>query len=236
MSTRVMQIRGLSKRFGGIQALDDVDLDLDTSQPTALIGPNGSGKTTLFNIISGFLSADAGTIRWDDQRVEGRSPWHMVRRGVTRTFQQRMLFDRDTVADNIRVSGLAAGLRGATLHGRVNDALEMLYLTEWAGRQAASIPFGVARRVAVAAAIMSDPKLLLLDEPAAGLSDEECQQLDSALRVIIDSGVGICLVDHNMDFISPLCQRMVVLNNGRLIADGDQNVLKDPEVIRAYLD
>jgi branched-chain amino acid transport system ATP-binding protein len=231
-----MQIRGLSKRFGGIQALDNVDLDLDASRPTALIGPNGSGKTTLFNIISGFLSADAGTIRWGDQSVGGRSPRHMVRRGVTRTFQQRMLFDRDTVADNIRVSGLAAGLRGATLHGRVNDALEMLYLTEWAGRQAASIPFGVARRVAVAAAVMSDPKLLLLDEPAAGLSDEECQQLDSALRVIIDSGVGICLVDHNMDFISPLCHRMVVLNNGRLIADGDQNVLKDPEVIRAYLD
>ena len=236
MSTEVMEIRGICKQFGGVRALDSVDLKLDISQPTALIGPNGSGKTTLFNIISGFLRADEGTIRWNDQRVDGLDPRRMVRLGVTRTFQQRMLFDRATVAENIAVAGLAAGLTGAELRRRVDAGVEAFGLTAWAGRLSASVPFGVARRVAVAAATMSSPRLLLLDEPAAGLSDEECLQLDSTLRGLIDRGIGIFLVDHNMDFISPLCERMVVLANGKLIADGDRNVLKSPEVISAYLD
>jgi branched-chain amino acid transport system ATP-binding protein len=236
MSGLVMQIRDISKRFGGVVALDGVSLDLGTTVPTALIGPNGSGKTTLFNIVSGFASADGGTIDWDGRQVAGSTPKHMVGMGVVRTFQQRMLFDRASVAENIRVAGLAAGLRGAELEARVEAALAMLYLVPWADRNAAGIPFGVARRVAVGAAMMVSPKLLLLDEPAAGLSDEECAQLDLALRAVIDDGVGICLVDHNMDFISPLCERMVVLSNGRIIADGGREVLQDPEVIRAYLD
>jgi branched-chain amino acid transport system permease protein len=231
-----MEIRGISKRFGGVLALDDVGLELDVSQPTALIGPNGSGKTTLFNIISGFLRADEGSIRWDNRQIEGLSPRRMVRLGVTRTFQQRMLFDRATVAENIAVAGLAAGLSRSGLQRRVDAAVEAFDLTAWAGRESASVPFGVARRVAVAAATMSSPRLLLLDEPAAGLGDEECLQLDRTLRALIDSGVGIFLVDHNMDFIAPLCERMVVLANGKLIADGDQDVLKSPEVISAYLD
>jgi branched-chain amino acid transport system permease protein len=231
-----MEIRGISKRFGGVLALDDVGLELDVSQPTALIGPNGSGKTTLFNIISGFLRADEGSIRWDNRQIEGLSPRRMVRLGVTRTFQQRMLFDRATVAENIAVAGLAAGLSGSGLQQRVDAAVEAFDLAAWAGRESASVPFGVARRVAVAAATMSSPRLLLLDEPAAGLSDEECLQLDRTLHALIDSGVGIFLVDHNMDFIAPLCERMVVLANGKLIADGDRDVLKSPEVISAYLD
>lgn len=236
MSAEVMEIRGISKRFGGVVALDAVDIVLDTSQPTALIGPNGSGKTTMFNIISGFLRADGGRVRWRNEWVDGLGPRRMVRLGITRTFQQRMLFDRATVMENIAVAGLAAGLSGAQLQRRVDAALEEFDLSGWAGRVAAGIPFGVARRVAVAAATMSSPRLLLLDEPAAGLSDEECLQLDRALRVLIDRGIGLFLVDHNMDFISPLCARMVVLANGKLIADGDQSVLKSPEVISAYLD
>jgi branched-chain amino acid transport system permease protein len=236
VSAAVMEIRGISKRFGGVLALDDVGLELDVSQPTALIGPNGSGKTTLFNIISGFLRADEGSIRWDNRQIEGLNPRRMVRLGVTRTFQQRMLFDRATVAENIAVAGLAAGLSRSGLQRRVDAAVEAFDLTAWAGRESASVPFGVARRVAVAAATMSSPRLLLLDEPAAGLGDEECLQLDRTLRALIDSGVGIFLVDHNMDFIAPLCERMVVLANGKLIADGDQDVLKSPEVISAYLD
>lgn len=236
MSAEVMEIRGISKRFGGVVALDAVDIVLDTSQPTALIGPNGSGKTTMFNIISGFLRADGGRVRWRNQRVDGLGPRRMVRLGITRTFQQRMLFDRATVMENVAVAGLAAGLSGAQLQRRVDAAIGEFDLSGWAGRVAAGIPFGVARRVAVAAATMSSPRLLLLDEPAAGLSDEECLQLDRALRVLIDRGIGLFLVDHNMDFISPLCARMVVLANGKLIADGDQSVLKSPEVISAYLD
>jgi ABC-type branched-subunit amino acid transport system ATPase component len=236
MSAEVMEIRGISKRFGGVVALDAVDIVLDTSQPTALIGPNGSGKTTMFNIISGFLRADGGRVRWQNQWVDGLGPRRMVRLGITRTFQQRMLFDRATVMENIAVAGLAAGLSRAQLQHRVDAAIEEFDLSGWAGRVAAGIPFGVARRVAVAAATMSSPRLLLLDEPAAGLSDEESLQLDRTLRVLIDRGIGLFLVDHNMDFISPLCARMVVLANGKLIADGDQSVLKSPEVISAYLD
>jgi ABC-type branched-subunit amino acid transport system ATPase component len=236
VSADVIEVHGITKRFGGVVALDQVDLKLEVSEPTAVIGPNGSGKTTLFNIISGFLRADEGSIHWRDQRIDRLGPRRMVRLGVTRTFQQRMLFDRATVGENIAVAGLAAGLSGAELARRVKAAVEAFELANWAERISASVPFGVARRVAVAAATMSDPKLLLLDEPAAGLSDEECLQLDRSLRTLIDKGVGIFLVDHNMDFIAPLCARMVVLANGRLIADGDQDVLKDPEVISAYLD
>ena len=236
MSAQTLEIRGITKRFGGVLALDSLDLELDAAQPTALIGPNGSGKTTLFNIISGFLRADQGSVHWKGQAVDRLSPRRMVRLGITRTFQQRMLFDRATIAENIAVAGLAAGLSGAELRRRVDAGIEAFGLAVWAGRISASVPFGVARRVAVAAAAMSDPQLLLLDEPAAGLGDEECRQLDATLHVLIEQGIGIVLVDHNLDFIAPLCPRMVVLANGKLIADGDHSVLQSPEVISAYLD
>jgi ABC-type branched-subunit amino acid transport system ATPase component len=231
-----LELQQISKRFGGVQALDGVDLTVVTSTSTALLGPNGSGKSTLLGVISGFVRADSGSVRWNGRDLTRRSPRHRVRSGIARTFQQAAVFGRMSVRENLEVGALAAGRRGASRTAVVERSLDLMHLEDWADRSAASIPFGVARRLAVGAALTSEPAMLLLDEPAAGLSDAESSDLIDALRAVLRQGVGMVLVDHSIPFVTPLCERLVVLSSGRVIADGGAEVLEDPEVVHVFLD
>jgi ABC-type branched-subunit amino acid transport system ATPase component len=226
----------IAKRFGGVQALTEISLKLETTRATGIVGPNGSGKTTLFNIITGFVKPTTGSVTFDGRELTKRSRQDIVSAGIVRTFQQSMLFERASVRENLAVAGLAARLGKAELQEALELSSVLMGLDGWLDRSAAAIPFGVGRRAAIAAALMLRPRVLLLDEPAAGLTEEQVQDLQVSLRSVMDGGVGIVLVDHNMDFVAPLCERIVVMNAGLVIADGGREVLADPEVVRVYLD
>lgn len=229
-----LEISGLRKAFGGVVALDGVDLSVDLDEILGIVGPNGSGKTTLFNIVSGALKPTAGAVRWRGENITGLPAHQIARKGLVRTFQQAMSFPALSVRENI----LIAHEHGAG-GGKGMSPAEILHFVGLKGREeeiAGSMPFGSLRRLGLALALAARPALLLLDEPAAGLNDSETEQLAELILQLPGRAVGVCLIDHDMNLIASICRRLVVLDFGAKIAEGPPDaVLRDEKVMEVYL-
>lgn len=248
----LLDIRGLTIRFGGLVALSDVSLSHEASQILGLIGPNGSGKTTIFNCITRVYEPDQGSIVFEGYDLLRMSAHQIVGAGVARTFQNLELFDSMTVLENILV-GQHASFRSNLLEGafslpralreerraraQANDIVELLGLEQHRDSLAAGLPFGVKKRVELARALVSKPRLLLLDEPANGLSHEEALSLSGLVRSLRDElKVTVLLVEHNMGLVMNVSDRVCVLNFGHKIGEGTPaDVRRDRAVIKAYL-
>jgi ABC-type branched-subunit amino acid transport system ATPase component/ABC-type branched-subunit amino acid transport system permease subunit len=233
----ILAVRDLSKRFGAVRALDDVSVSIGDGEILGVIGPNGSGKTTLFNCISGFTAYD-GRIEWKGRLLRMPAPQRLARRGLVRTFQQASAFPS--------LSPRAACARVVELHRSRNEETRLptsadaliafCGLAQVADRPTPRLSYGHLRLLGIALALAVRPTLLMLDEPAAGLNDTECAALRQVLENIRAAGVTLMVVDHDMPFLLPLCDRVVVLDAGRVVADGDPNeVTRDPDVVAAYL-
>ena len=247
----LLEVSHLVRRFRGVTALDDVSLTVAAGEILGIVGPNGSGKTTLFNVISGFYRPHGGSIALDGRVISGAGPSQVSRRGVARTFQHLRLFGNLTVADNMLVSldrtrtwwswrylCWPAGVwrHDRRLKRRAAQLLAAFGLAQFAGALPGTLPYGIQRRLELARAIASSPRLLLLDEPAAGLNGEERAQLAVIVRSIRESGVTVVLIEHNMGLVMSLCERVIVLDSGSVIAAGrPDQVSRDPAVLEAYL-
>lgn len=223
--------------FQGLRAVDGVSLELARREILGLIGPNGAGKTTLVNVLSGFQIPSRGRVWLAGRDVTGLPPWRCARHGLARTFQSVLLFPRLSVAENLESGALAAGCDRRTAQARALEVLDWLGLTSLATRSADTLAFGAERRIGIGRAIVARPSFLLLDEPAAGLNDAECEELAALVRRIrAELGCGVLLIEHRMSLVFALCERIQVLEEGRSIAVGaPQAILKDPAVRRAYL-
>jgi branched-chain amino acid transport system ATP-binding protein len=224
----------LTKRFGGIVAVDGVSFSVSPGEVVGLIGPNGAGKTTVLNLITGFSRPSAGKVIFNGKDITGMPPYALAKLGIVRTFQNTSLFSRMTVLENVRI---AVHLRpGKGINRAVEAILEEMQLAQFRDLAAGSLPYGVQRRLEVAIALAADPKLLLLDEPAAGMNPEETYKLIEEIKRIIGKGITIVLVEHNMRFVAQVCRRVVILHRGRKIAEGvPGEVLSLPHVIEIYL-
>jgi branched-chain amino acid transport system permease protein len=246
----LLEIEGVSKRFGGVRALEGVSLRLHKGEIVGLIGPNGSGKTTLVNIVTGLYRADAGRLTLAGRDITNLPPHLIARLGVGRTFQHIVLADELTALDNIAVARATrerSGLRRSILtlgpdpcleaaRAHAMAAAEMLGIASFAMTPAGNLPYGTRRRVEVARAVATEPELLLLDEPAAGLNEEEQRDLAMRVRRIADAGITVLVIEHNLVFLRSLAERLVCLDHGQVIASGaPEEVQRNPAVIEAYL-
>ena len=247
----LLKTENVTKRFGGLSALTEVGISLQRGEIVGLIGPNGSGKTTLFNCISGFYKPEAGKIFLDSEEITRLEPHQVARRGVSRTFQLAKLFYNLTALDNIlvakhltRKAGFLASLVKTRKyrddeHSALEEAERLLALVGLAdkkGHAAKDLPYGSQRLLTLAIALSSSPKLLLLDEPTAGMNQQEAGKLAEVLTTVNQRGVSLFLVEHNMRFVMGLVRRVIVLNYGRVICEGlPEQVRKDQTVIDAYL-
>ena len=236
MSDPALSVRGLRKKFGGLQAVRGVTLSVDSGSITALIGPNGAGKTTLFHMISGFVRPDAGSVHFDGSDITGLAPHLVCRRGMTRTFQIVQPFAGQTVRENIAV--------GAHLHlrGRAEalEEAERVALRVGLGSRldmpAAGLTIASRKRLELARALATRPRMLLLDEVLAGLNPHEIAEVLPLVRSIRDAGTTVLMIEHVMQAVMNLAERVFVLANGELIAEGrPREVTDDPKVIEAYL-
>ena len=248
---RLLEVRGVVKRFGGLTAVDGVSFDVDAQTILALIGPNGAGKSTLFNALTGFEPADEGSVQLDGVEISHSTPRDVVRRGVARTFQNTQLFDHMTALENVMVGAQARqptgflqaafrlpGPRAEERAAReeAGRLLRQVGIAEWAETLALDLPAGIRRLVEIARALATQPRLLLLDEPAAGLNATETAELVSTLRRVRDSGVTVVVVEHDMGLVMEVSDEIVVLDRGCKIAQGPPLLIqKDPAVIAAYL-
>jgi len=233
-----LEAQGVTVRFEGVTALEEVDLAIESGDILGLIGPNGAGKTTLLNVISGFVEEEAGKVLLDSVDVTGWTAEARARAGLGRSFQAVRLFESLTVLENLETGALC---RGGKRRREAADAaralLERVDLDHVAGREARTLPAGDRRLIGVLRALATEPDFLLLDEPAAGLNESESDELVGAIRRIRDDfGCAVLIVDHDMRVIMPLCERIQVLNFGRTIALGNPDEIRaDPAVVEAYL-
>ncbi|MBV8170093.1 MAG: ABC transporter ATP-binding protein, partial [Alphaproteobacteria bacterium] len=229
-----LTLHGVSKRFGGVQALDGVSLTLSPGEIVGLIGPNGAGKTTLINIVTGAYRADAGRVTLGEQDLAGLAPHAIARAGIARSFQSTALVDTMTVLDSVAVARRRPTLAAA--RGEAMRLLEGLGLAEVAMRPCGSLAQGFKRRVEIARALALQPRLLLLDEPAAGLNPVEQRDLAARLARLAQGGLSVLVIEHNMPFLMPLVGRIVCLDQGQVIADGTPDAIRaDTRVVAAYL-
>lgn len=234
----VLRITGLSKRFGGVYAVDDVSLECFSNEIVGLIGPNGAGKTTLLNLVAGTLAPEGGEVRVGEVHLTGMPPRACARRGLSRTFQNIRLFGRLTVRQNLEVS--AAVCRRHRRHAdalSVGELLKIFELTDVADNKAATLPYGLQRRTEVARALALGPSFMLLDEPAAGMNEGESTRLAKEILDIRDrTGCGVVVIDHDLRFIMGLCERIYVLHEGRILCHGQPHEVQgDARVQEVYL-
>ncbi len=251
-NSALLQIRGLTKDFRGLRALDSYPMDLCAGEILGVIGPNGAGKTTLFNLITGMLRPTAGQIVWQNRDITRLSPDAIARLGIARTFQNIRLFASMSALDNVktglqlhRAADVPSVLMSAphflrsesALHAEAKQILEFFGLERYQTFAAGNLSYGDQRRLEMARALATQPRLLLLDEPTVGMNPRESHELLGLIRVLHDQyKLTIVLVAHDMQLVMRLCHRLQVLNNGRLIAEGEPGrVRSHPEVIEAYL-
>lgn len=248
----LLEIRNLSISFGGLRAVDDFNLEVKKGCLYGLIGPNGAGKTTIFNLLTGVYKPNEGIITLDGQDITGKRTIDINRAGIARTFQNIRLFKELSVADNVKV-GLHNHLHYNTMEGILRlpryravekqlqeQSLELLKVFELDGEAevlAANLPYGKQRKLEIARALATKPKLLLLDEPAAGMNPNETLELMDTIKFVRDHfDMTIVLIEHDMKLVSGICEELTVLNFGRVLCQGATNdVLNNPEVIKAYL-
>ena len=247
----LLNIENVSKRFGGLDALRDVTFAVHQGQIKALIGPNGAGKTTLFNVASGSYRPTQGRVLFGGDDVTKRAQHRICRMGLGRTFQHSLVFDEMSVVENVAVgrysrtkAGVISAALSLPLHRREeretlrasHEALRRVGLAHKADEPAENLPMGERHLLEIARALAAEPRLLLLDEPAAGLNEEETERLAEAVRKIRDEGVTVLLVEHDMAFVMDISDEVVVLDYGRKIAEGPPLMIQDnEEVIKAYL-
>jgi len=247
----LLECEQITMLFGGLAAVNRVDLAVRQGEIFGLIGPNGSGKTTVFNMVSGVYSPTAGRIIFDGRDIAGRRPDYVTRCGIARTFQNIRLFQDMTVWENVLVGGHCRfsetilddminsrrkRQQEEAARERLRNLLEMFKISHLANEQAKNLPYGLQRELEIVRALASEPKLLLLDEPAAGMNPQETAQLMRFIQGIRDFGITILVVEHDMKLVMSICDRVAVLNYGRKIAEGSpREIQANPEVISAYL-
>lgn len=251
MTSTVLSIEHVAVKFGGLTAISDMNFQVSGGEIVSLIGPNGAGKTTAFNVMTGFLDPTAGAVKYCGQDLRGLKPHQIADLGLIRTFQRTSVFPNDTVYDNVliglhrrgRLGLLEAILRlprarasEATLRDRAAELVRMVGLENRADELAGSLSYGEQRLVGVALALAAQPKMLLMDEPVSGMNASETHTFVELIRKIRDTGVTILLVEHDMPMVMSISDRIVVLNYGRIIAEGTPDeIRKNPAVIEAYL-
>lgn len=239
----ILEVQGITKRFGGLQALDGCSFEVEEGSITGLIGPNGSGKTTLFNTVTGYIRPDAGEVRLEGRPIHAMSPDQIFAAGIGRTFQQVRVFPRLSVIENIHVAfsgkGWRHALRRASHSGEHDRAMRILQYVDLAKLKdvpAGSLSFGQKKLLEFATLLIANPKVLMLDEPAGGINPTMVQRIGSYIRDLNGRGITFLVVEHNMEFVMGLCQKIVVMGRGRVIAQGGPSeVRKNPEVLEAYL-
>ncbi|WP_320998678.1 ABC transporter ATP-binding protein [Hungatella effluvii] len=248
----LLEIKNLGISFGGLRAVDDFSITIEKGQLYGLIGPNGAGKTTIFNLLTGVYKPNMGTIQLDGMNITGKKTMEINRAGVARTFQNIRLFKELTVLDNVKAglhnqysySTVAGILRlpkyfkvEKTMDEKAVELLKVFDLDKEKDYLASNLPYGKQRKLEIARALATNPKLLLLDEPAAGMNPNETKELMDTIRFVRDNfGMTILLIEHDMKLVSGICEKLMVLNFGQVLAQGNTaDVLNDPEVIKAYL-
>jgi ABC-type branched-subunit amino acid transport system ATPase component len=250
-SAALLQVRGLSRRFGGLQAVADLSFDAREGEVLGVIGPNGAGKSTTFNMIAGALVPSAGSIQFDGRSLAGLPTHAFAARGIMRTFQHNKPFPSMTLLENVSVGmhtrigctlwqviGATPSARQAEAQCRARAAemIDFVGLGDWLEADVSTLSFGQGRLLEIARALAGSPRLLLFDEPAAGLSPAECARLGEVIRAIASRNIAVLLIEHDMRFLMSLADRVVVLNFGRRIAEGTpEQIRADPAVVEAYL-
>ena len=248
----LLEVKNLGITFGGLHAVDDFNLTLEKSDLYGLIGPNGAGKTTVFNLLTGVYKPTTGTFFLDGQELKGKKPAEINKAGIARTFQNIRLFKNLSVLDNVKV-GLHNEMKYSTFEGifrlpryfstekkmnaRAMELLDVFELAENADTLASNLPYGKQRKLEIARAIATQPKLLLLDEPAAGMNPNETKELMETIHFVRDNfDLTVLVIEHDMNLVAGICEQITVLNFGTELAKGKtEDVLKNPEVIKAYL-
>jgi len=247
----LFRVNGLSKTFGGLQAVRNVGFEVREGQIKALIGPNGAGKTTIFNLLTGVLAADSGSAEFEGRELIGLPTHRIAALGIGRTFQTSLLFDQMTVLENVMVGHhlrgratmltaalriLGAGREENEYRRTAMETLDRAGLADLAGRSAAELPIGQRRMVEVARALAAEPRLLMMDEPAAGLNMRETEQMAETIQQIRDSGVTVLIVEHDMSLVMSISDEILVLDQGQRLAEGPPSEIRnDRRVLSAYL-
>jgi branched-chain amino acid transport system ATP-binding protein len=247
----LLELKQVSKFFGGLAALNEVSFSLQEGEILGLIGPNGAGKTTLFNVVTSFLYPTSGEIFFAKKKISHLKPHQITQKGISRTFQNIRLFDQMTVEENVMV-GLHCRSRAGvfrsvfrtsgqkneegSIREKTNHLLDLVGLAGYNTFPAISLPYGLQRRVEIARALASQPRLILLDEPVAGMNEGETAAMALLFKKILELGITILLIEHDMSMVMNVCDRLVVLNFGEKIAEGTpQEIQLNPEVVEAYL-